>query len=221
MAGGLFFISMFIISVISILLFTPGSIQPNRTGTPTTTSIESQTEITKKMAQFLEKNPNMVKQDSFDRFGSAPTHSPSDASPEKSTTFPSSVSQDPGQPVNLQFLNSNMSFPSKAAYQDWVAEQVKQDPITFIREMSGVEDLDLYLETMKKVTDISTDPQTVSAVHEAYMNKAGEWITQKDVFHQHMTQRALQQYLDSETDQEQAKKRVDDFLQQNQNLQNQ
>jgi hypothetical protein len=218
MVGGLFFITMFLISVISILLFAPGGMQPYQRADNPEQVAQNQKELTVQMARFLENNPSMVTPETFDRVanGSAPGQPASSGmQPHSPNTALNAADQTAS--ISIQFLSSNMTFPSRGAYREWVAEQVKQDPISFIRELNAVNDPDLYLETLKQVSEIATDPQTATAAKEACLNKAGEWIESKDVFHQHMTQRALQQYLDSEPDQEKAKKRVDEFLQKHQN----
>ena len=217
MAGGLFFITMFLISVISILLLAPGGMQPYQRSDNPEQVAQNQKELTVQMARFLENNPSMVTPEAFDRVasGSAPGQTATPGMQPSSNTDQNAVDQTAS--ISIQFLSSNMTFPSRGAYREWVAEQVKQDPISFIRELNAVNDPDLYLETLKQVSEIATDPQTATATKEACLNKAGEWIESKDVFHQHMTQRALQQYLDSEPDQEKAKKRVDEFLQKHQN----
>jgi len=194
MASGLFYISMFFITVISILLFAPGGMQPYQSTDNPTQLEASQKEITVKMAQFLEKNPKMVQQETFERSTSPLTRN------------------EPSGPVTIRFLNSDMSFPSRTEYDEWVQDQLRHDPYSFIRELSAVDDPDLFLTTLKKLIDTNTDESVREIALNAHLEKAESLIQKKDQFSQEMTQRMLQQYLDLEKDPTKAKQNVDAFL---------
>jgi hypothetical protein len=192
MAGGLFYISMFFITVISILLFAPGGMEPYPLKNSETQTQVSPQEITVKMARFLESNPKMVKPETFQ------------------TDTPSWTESSSG--VTIRFLNSDMSFPSRVEYQEWVIQQVRQDPEAFIHELNAVEDHDLFLNTLKSILDSEADERIRTITLNAHFDRAEKLISKKDLFSQEMTQRSLQQYLDLEKDPIKAKKVVDDFL---------
>jgi hypothetical protein len=194
MAGGLFFISMFFITVISILLFAPGGMEPYPLNDPNLPTQVSQQEITMKMARFLETNPKMVKPETF------------------RTQIPSTTLTDDSTGVSIRFLNSDMSFPSKMEYHEWVNQQVRQDPEAFIHELNAVDDHDLFLNTLKSILDSESDERIRAIALNAHFDRAEKLISKKDLFSQEMTQRSLQQYLDLEKDPVKAKKMVDDFL---------
>ena len=202
MAGGLFFISVFLISVIGILLLRPVSV-------PTYSTSEERKDVTVKMAKFLENNPKIVKQERLDHLEISGEPGSIEYKSVKVPIMPAE-----GMPVTIRFLSSDLQFPSRSAFDQWVVEQAKGDSIQFIKSLDSIEDPDLYLDTVRKVAESKNDIDTVKTAKEAFLKKAKSLKPKQDYFHQAMTQKALQNYLDMESDLKKGKETVDEFLKQ-------
>ena len=211
MAGALFFLSLFLITVCSLLLFKPPVPSDTITDYKTITeysqpaAVEARQQVTLKMAQFLEKNPEIVKQKTLT---SLPLSNDSvvTASPQKSPI---------PREIHTSFQGSGLRFQSLNEYNQWVYKNVSQDAIGFLKQLHSNNNPELYLDTLEKVSQINPSEQIIGELKSSYLSEAKDLISNPDGFHQQMAQRALQQYLDLEKDKDLGKKTMDDFLRNN------
>lgn len=203
MAGALSLICLFLITVCGLLLFRP--VQVNTiTDYSEPKAIQERQEVAAKMAVFLEKNPQIVQQERLESLPNVGTNT--STNPTESASAPAT------REVVIQFQNSQLQFRSLAEYDQWVYENVRNDPSEFLKQIHSGDDAELYLDTLKKVTEINPTEEVANEVKSAYMNEAKDLISNSDGYHQQMTQKALQHYLDLEKDKTLGKKTVDDFL---------
>ncbi len=209
MAGGLFFISVFLISVIGVLLLRPISVPSYTTDYNQVNSELERKNVTVKMAKFLENNPQIVNQERLDHLE---INGEAKSIEYKSVKVP--VMPADGMPVTIRFLSSDLQFPSRAAFDQWVVEQSKGDTVQFIKSLESIDDPDLYLDTVRKVAESKKDPETLKVAKDAFLQKAKALKPNQDYFHQAMTQKALQNYLDIESDLKKGKETVEELLKQ-------
>jgi hypothetical protein len=207
MAGALFFICMFVITVCGLLLFRP--IQVNSiTNYSKPAAFEKRKSVTLKMAEFLEKNPQIVKQE---RFTTLPI---TDHSSEETASIPPSTSihQIPDFQVEIFFQGSSLQFKSMTEFDQWIYKNVTQEPLGFLKQLQENNNPELFLDTLKKVSEINSTEPVIEQVKNTYLNEARNLSHIKDGFHQQMMQKALQQYLDLEKDKVLGKKNADEIL---------
>ncbi len=205
MAGALFFICMFLISVGGLLLFRPVQINSIKEYSEPA-ALEDRKQVTVKMAQFLENNPQIVKQERF-------TNLPLQAN-EASNTTPISTPT-PFLKVEIVFQGSNMEFNSMVELDQWVYHNTTQDPINFLKQFNENDNPEFYLETLKKVSEIKPTDEVNNHLKQLYLEEAKKMAGYGDGFHQQMMQKALQSYLDLEKDLDLGKKTADEIMQGN------
>jgi hypothetical protein len=221
MAQALFLICLFLITVCSLLLFKPPIPKSTLAELKSITeysnaeSAEYRQQIALKMARFLEKNPKIVKQE---RLTSLPVESMeidlnAGESDQQEITFQ--------KIIDIRFQGADLQFKSQNEFENWLRENLRKDPVSFIRELKGQQDAVIYLDTLKQISEISTDESVVSEIKSAYLDEAKRLIQIQNNFEQELTQKALQQYLDLEKNLELGKKTVETFLKTHQSVQNQ
>ena len=216
MAQALFLICMFLITVSGLLLFKPPVPQEKITDIRRITEYStpqaqiSRQQIALGMARFLEKNPKIVKQE---RLTSLPVE------PVEISANPPVYDQQESQyrqNIRIKFQGSENQFQSQEDFDSWVNRNLQMDPVAFLREFQNQDDPDLYLKTLKKISENNADPVVANEIKISYLKEAGKLIAIQNGFEQQMTQQALQQYLDLEEDKEAGKKTVEAFLQEHQ-----
>ena len=216
MAQALFLICMFLITVSGLLLLKPPVPKDSMTEIKSFTEYSSEEaqisrqKLALKMARFLEKNPKIVQQE---RLTSLPVEA-TEISMDTTDTANSEI--DFQKIIDVQFQGANLQFKSQGEYDRWVLENLKKDPIAFLNEFKNQQDHDLYLQTLKRVSEIDTSEPVQKEVKASYLEEAKKMIQIRNGFEQELTQRALQQYLDLEQDRELGKKTVDELLKKNQ-----
>lgn len=210
MAGAFFFICMFLITVCGLLLFRP--IQTNSiTDYSKPAAIEERKNVAVKMAKFLENNPQIVKQERFTSLPIQKTESDSNSAPD---IPPSTTTRTPSPyQVAIKFQGSNMQFDSITEFDQWIYKNVMAEPIGFLKQLQDEDNPELYLDTLKKVTEMNASDPVIREVKNKYLEEAKILIQNKDGFHQQMMQKALQGYLDLEKDRDLGKKTADEILQ--------
>lgn len=207
MAGAFFFICMFVITVCGLLLFRP--IQVNSiTDYSKPAAIEKRKSVTLKMAEFLEKNPQIVKQQ---RFTALPIN---ENSSEDVTTIPPSTTTHryADFQVEILFQGSNLQFKTMTEFNQWLYKNINQEPIGVLKQLQENDNPELYLDTLKKVSEMNSTDVVLETVKTKFLEEARKLSKNKDGFHQQMMQKALQNYLDLEKDKVLGKKNADEIL---------
>ena len=202
MAGALFFISLFLITLIGGLLLRPDPIQSIR-HYQEPAALEARKKVTLQMAAFLKENPKIVEQKTLKTLPIKLT------TPENGSTTSTNAS------ITLRFQGSDLHFQNQGAYDAWLVEALKSSQTQFLRNIDFGSDEELALSTLHKLTEIDPSPEIQNQVKELYLEKAKHWISNPDGYAQQVTSRALQAYLNLEKDQELGKRRVNEILQLN------
>jgi hypothetical protein len=202
MAGALFFISLFFITLIGGLLLRPDPIQSIR-HYQEPAALESRKKVTLKMAAFLSDNPKIVEQKTLKSLPLKPITS------ENGSKAVSDAS------IALRFQGSDLHFQSQGAYDAWLVESMKSSQAQFLRNIDFGSDEELAFSTLHKISEIDSSPEVQNQLKEIYLEKAKRFITTPDGYAQQVTSRALQAYLNLEKDQELGKRRVNEILQLN------
>ncbi len=212
MAQAFFFITMFLITVSGLLLFKPpipkSSIAELKSIAAYTDpeSEEHRQSVALKMARFLEKNPKIVKQA---QLTSLPVE-PSEISMNAGESDPLEITFQ--KIIDVRFQGANLQFKSQNEFEEWIQDNLKKDPLSFLRELKGQQDSAFYLDTLKRVSEFNSDPNVMTAIKADYLDEAKRLIQIQNHFEQEMTQKALQQYLDLEKNLGLGKKTVEEFL---------
>jgi hypothetical protein len=203
MAGALFSLSLFLITVCGLLLFRPVQIN-DITDYSKPAALEQRMNVATKMARFLEKNPQILKQE---RLTALPL-SPATSTPEKPEAPPM-------HKVEISFQGASLQFRSMNEFNQWIYKNVNDDAIGFIKQLNPENNPELYVDTLKKVSEINTREEITSEIKSAYLNAARELIQVKDGFHQQIAAKAIQNYLEMEKDLTLGKKNADEVLNSN------
>ena len=196
MTRALLFICSFFLLVAKLLLATPE--QRNvvmHYSEPVL--MEQRKQLTLKMAQYLEKNPGIVSNATLD---------------SPSILNQTIHSQSLSQPLVLLFQGEHTSFQTLDEYHAWLFQKVSSDPIAFLNFLELKDQPEIYLSTLKKVHEISHEPEVTAVLKEKYLEAAKNYAVMKDGHHQQLMQNALQEYLDLEEDRALGKQMADEIL---------
>jgi hypothetical protein len=203
MAGAFFFICMFLITVGGLLLFRPVQL-PTVANYSQPKAIEERKKVTVKMAEFLEQNPQIIKQKKFASLFPKPEST--ETNPQ-STPTPATISK-----IELVFQGATVQFSNTVELDQWIYYNATQDPINFLKQFLENDNPEFYLETLKKVSEIKPTEEVNQYLKQLYLDEAKKLSNFNDGFHKQMMQKALQSYLDLEKDRDLGKKNSDEIL---------
>jgi hypothetical protein len=205
MAGALFFISLFLITIVGGLLLRPEplhSIQDFRKPE----ALQERKQVTLRMAEFLKRNPKIVEQKVLttlpleDSRNIAPGEAPPPLPPPR-----------PQETFAIRFQGADLRFQSIGEYDAWLHKTLKSGGDILTQADLG-SDPDLLLSTLKKCIEIEPNPEMKMKVKGVLLEKAGAWLGGQDGASKQWAQKALEQYLELEEDRALGKKTVDALL---------
>ncbi len=223
MAGALFFISLFLITIVGGLLLRPEPLQSIR-DYQTVEATEERKQVTLRMAEFLNRNPTIVQQP---KLNSLQVVDARNVSPGEVGSSPPEPSAPPPAPppsgvlqesISIRFQGTDLRFMSLAEYDAWLHSTI-QSGGDVLKQVDFGGDPDLLLSTLQKCVEIDNSPAMKTQVKEMLLERAAGWLGGSDGSSQQSAQKALQRYLDLEENKELGKKTVDQLLEANRNPQ--
>ena len=202
MLQGLFYISLFFITILGILLLRP-----------TRSPIETRNQVTREMAQFLEKTPEILSHPPHvnpihKNLNSPPLHPAEVITPNPV----SSLTQSQSKPIDVPFQGSSLHFQNLDDYNQWLYETASRDAEGFLKNLDPSLDPELKLDILKKVGDLESPPATKELTKELLLAEAEALLKVGDGGHEQLAEKYLNAYLEKEADAALAKKRVDALL---------
>ncbi len=218
MAGALFFICIFLITLIGGLLFRPDPIQSIK-DYQSNAAIEGRKQTTLRMAEFLSRNPTIVQQPKLDslRVVDARNVTPGEVRsvpPPHLDPPPVPPPSGPQGSFSIRFQGSDLRFMSIAEYDAWLHSTLRSGGDVLKQTDFGSEP-DLMLSTLQKCIEIDGSTAMRAKVKEKLLEQASLWLNGQDGSSQQSAQKALQQYLELEENKEIGKKTVDQLLEAN------
>jgi hypothetical protein len=220
MAGALFFISLFLITLIGGLLLRPDPIQSIRDYEKPAAQ-ESRKQVAREMADFLARNPKIVEQDSLKALPLGPSQnqpSMSAAAGEEATfrgkNAPPSPSREDGS-IEIRFQNSNLRFKNRSEFDAWLYESVKSGGIQIGSLIEFGDNAELNLATLKMIHEIDPAPESTEMIKKAFLERAQTYLQGNSPYLQQMAAKAFESYLELEPDRDLGHKTVDEIIQAN------
>jgi hypothetical protein len=222
MAGALFFISLFLITIVGGLLLRPEPLQSIR-NYQTVEATEERKQVTLRMAEFLNRNPTIVQQPKLNSLQVVDARNVTPG--EVVSSVPESVAPPPAPPpsslqesISIRFQGTDLRFMSLAEYDAWLHSTIRSGG-DVLKQVDFGSDPDLLLSTLQKCVEIDGSPAMKTRVKETLLERASSWLNGQDGASQQSAQKALQRYLDLEENKELGKKTVDQLLEANRNPQ--
>jgi hypothetical protein len=218
MAGALFFISLFLITIVGGLLLRPEPLQSIR-NYQTVEATEERKQVTLRMAEFLNRNPTIVQQPKLNSLQVVDARNVTPG--EVVSSVPDSVAPPPAPPpsslqesISIRFQGTDLRFMSLAEYDAWLHSTIRSGG-DVLKQVDFGGDPDLLLSTLQKCVEIDDSPAMKTRVKEMLLERATGWLGGSDGASQQSAQKALQRYLDLEENKELGKKTVDQLLEAN------
>jgi hypothetical protein len=208
MLQGLFYISLFFITILGILILRPTPIEP-LIQTPTPTQLETRNQVTRGMAQFLEKNPEILSHSPHVKPIQKPTQKPIE---ETATHHAEAIHRLPAKPIEFQFKGTALHFQNQDDLNLWLFEAASQDAEGFLKNLDPALDPELKLDLLKKTGDLEIAPAAKELTKEMLLSEAQSLLKVGDGGHEQLAEKYLNYYLEKETNAQLAKKRVDEIL---------
>jgi len=222
MAGALFFISLFLITIVGGLLLRPEPLQSIR-NYQTVEATEERKQVTLRMAEFLNRNPTIVQQPKLNSLQVVDARNVTPG--EVASSVPDSVAPPPAPPpsslqesISIRFQGTDLRFMNLAEYDAWLHSTIRSGG-DVLKQVDFGGDPDLLLSTLQKCVEIDDSPAMKTRVKEMLLERATGWLGGSDGASQQSAQKALQRYLDLEENKELGKKTVDQLLEANRNPQ--
>ncbi len=222
MAGALFFISLFLITIVGGLLLRPEPLQSIR-NYQTVEATEERKQVTLRMAEFLNRNPTIVQQPKLNSLQVVDARNVTPG--EVASSVPDSVAPPPAPPpsgvqesISIRFQGTDLRFMNLAEYDAWLHSTIRSGG-DVLKQVDFGGDPDLLLSTLQKCVEIDDSPAMKTRVKETLLERAAGWLSGPDGSSQQSAQKALQRYLDLEENKELGKKTVDQLLEANRNPQ--
>jgi hypothetical protein len=215
MAGALFFICIFLITLIGGLLLRPDPIRSIR-DYRTTEAVEERKQTALRMAEFLTRNPTIVQQAKLNslRVVDARNVTPGEVAsspPAHTEPLPVPPPSRAQESFSIRFQGSDLRFMSIAEYDAWLHSTIRSGG-DVLKQADFGEDPDLMLSTLQKCLEIDHSPAMMARVKERLLEQAGTWLNGPDGSSQQAAQKALQRYLEIEENKDLGKKTVDQIL---------
>jgi hypothetical protein len=211
---GLFFLSLFFITAIGIVLLGgPDSIDSiTNYNSPERTAARKK--ITKQMATFLARNPEILERG----FESKPMN-PAAVSPPTIPHYPmtidhSSKSQadlEP-QPMDLTIQGERIHFRNMNDLNQWVYEKAKSAPFALVEHLETGIDPEIKFELLRRIPEIDPSPEVLGKVLESVIREGALQFRNPSERTQQIAQKYFSYYLQTEPESEKGKKRIDEIL---------
>lgn len=217
MLGAWISICVFLITVCGILLLKPESRDSIRHYSDPP-AVEERKKVALKMAKFLEENPKIVQQKKLSSLPLSEEYKPNGLTPTQPSTSEIPASPRGALQLQLSFQGEQLEFKSHDELNRWVYAKAQEDPVGFLTQIqTSIRDQpELYIDTLQKVSEINHEPNLVNRVKSMLLEESRNLIQNQDGHHQQMMQKALQIYLNLESDRDLGKKTVDEILKEKQ-----
>jgi hypothetical protein len=203
MLQGLFYISLFFITILGILILRPTPIEP-LTRKPTPVEIETRDRVTRGMAHFLEQNPTILNH---------PPHvNPLGDKPSFPPVSRGILNPQAQKPVDLPFQGTSLHFQTPDDLNAWIYENAARNPSDFLRQLDAGMDSELKLDILRKTGEVELPEEAKTLVKEMLLSEASSLLKVGDPGHEQLAEKYLNLYLEREPDASTAKKRVDEVL---------
>jgi len=218
MAGALFFICIFLITLIGGLLLRPDSIRSIR-DYRSTEAVEGRKQTALRMAEFLNRNPTIVQKQKLDSLQVVDLRN---VDPGEVSSSPPAPSAPPPAPppagiqesFSIRFQGTDLRFTSIGEYDAWLHSTIRSGG-DVLKQVDFGNDPDLLLSTLQKCVEIDDSASMKGRVKERLLEQASAWLSGPDGASLQSAQKALQKYLEIEENKELGKKTVDQILDSN------
>ena len=170
--------------------------------------VEARKKITKQMAKFLSKNPEVLAR-GFDH----PNTPPSPMTIGHRTPAPPGA---PPQPMDISIQGENIHFENLNDLNRWVYAKTKTAPLELIEHLEKGMDPDIKFELLKRIPEIDPSPEVKEKVLESVIREGSIHFRSPDERSQQLAQKYFSYFLETEGDSEKGKKRIDQILNSNQ-----
>ncbi|NDG84091.1 MAG: hypothetical protein EBX52_03515 [Proteobacteria bacterium] len=198
MLQGLFYISLFLITILGILILRPTPIEP-LIRKPTPAEVVTRNEVTRDMALFLEKTPAIL------------AHPPHLIASHSAKRAESPV-PGPGNPVDLSFKGASLHFQNRDDYYSWIYENAARDAEGFLRSLDATIDPEQKLEILERTGEVELSENAKTLIKEMLLSGASAQLKIGDAGHEQLAEKYLSLYLERESDPALGKKKVDEIL---------
>jgi hypothetical protein len=209
---GLFFLSLFFITVIGIVLLGGPDSMDSITNYNSPERMEARKKITKQMAEFLSKNPEVLAR-GFDHPNTPP--SPTPRTPDYPTKIGHSTPVPPNappQPMDLFIQGETIHFETMNDLNQWVYAKTKTAPLELIEHLEKGMDPDIKFELLKRIPEIDPSPEVKERVLESVIREGSIHLRSPDERSQQLAQKYFSYFLENEDNSEKGKKRIDQIL---------
>jgi hypothetical protein len=209
---GLLFLSLFFITLIGIVLLGgPDSID-SITNYNSPERVDARKKITKQMAEFLSKNPEILAR-GFDHPPSPPPSSPTTPHYPITIGHTTPVPENaPPQPMNITIQGENIHFENMNDLNKWVYAKTKASPMELIEHLEKGIDPDIKFELLQRIAEIDPSPQIKEKVLESAIREGSIHFRSPDERSQQLAQKYFSYFLENEGDSEKGRKRIDEIL---------
>ena len=166
--------------------------------------VEARKKITKQMAEFLSKNPEVLAR-GFDH----PNTPPSPMTIGHSTPVPPDA---PPQPMDISIQGENIHFETMNDLNQWVYAKTKTAPLELIEHLEKGMDPDIKFELLKRIPEIDPSPEVKEKVLESVIREGSIHFRNPDERSQQLAQKYFSYFLENEDNSEKGKKRIDQIL---------
>ena len=174
--------------------------------------VESRKKITKQMAEFLSKNPEVLARGFGDQ-NMFPSPAP------KTPHYPMTIGHStpvppdaPPQPMDISIQGENIHFENLNDLNRWVYAKTKTAPLELIEHLEKGMDPDIKFELLKRIPEIDPSPQVKEKVLESVIREGSIHFRSPDERSQQLAQKYFSYFLETEDDSEKGKKRIDQIL---------
>jgi|GEM_PF-4779883 len=205
MLQGLFYISLFLITILGILILKPATVE-----------IETRNEVTRSMALFLERTPSLLEHPPhlmpLSRTRASETKPPETKPPETKGAETATPAVPLRNPVDLSFKGTSLHFQNRDDYYSWIYENAGRDAEGFLRSLDAALDPEQKLEILERTGEVEIPENAKHLIKDMLLAGASAQLRIGDAGHEQLAEKYLSLYLERETDPALAKKRVDEIL---------
>jgi len=198
---GLFFLSLFFITLIGIFILGGTDSIDSITNYNSPERVDARRKITKQMAEFLSKNPEIL---ALGLDKSSP--------PRPAVSTPPPPASAPFQPMSLVMQGEQVHFESLTDLDKWVYAKTKAAPLELIEHLETGIDPDIKFELLKRVAEIDPSPIVRERVLESVIREGSRQFKNPAPASQDFAQKYFNYYLENEENPEKGKNRIDEIL---------
>ena len=211
---GLFFLSLFFITVIGILLLGGPDSLDSIQNYNSPERVEARKKITKQMAGLLAQNPQLLAQmpQTLDGKSSPRSSQLNSTSSQMHRDSPPLLPPLVSQPMDFSFQGENIHFENQLELNRWVFEHAKKAPMELVEHLEKGIDPDLKIEILKRVLEVDDSPSLKEKVLDSVIREGSLHFGSPDERSQQLAQKYFNYYLETESDSDRGKKRIDEIL---------